>query len=403
MYSPMEAPYDDYYGPGYIPRRVSPEIYEPVGAYSSYAPRSYDQDYYHQAAPLWEDAVEYERYEDYPPPRTSFYRGGDYGVPRDTPTRRPPLGAPASKALIVGINYHDQGDRELYGSIRDALSIQKFLELQGWSRETENTRMLTDDHPKSWSSPSYRNIMEGLEWLTAGAKSGDALFFSFAGHATGSSEHGGEHDGLDEALLTIDGLRITDDVLYHHLVTKVPPGVTLTCVIDCGSGGNILDLPYTYEAKNMFQVHQKPGSCRTASSSHNTGRTIVFSGARLNSESTSQSGHKAILEGGACTNALISILATTSVQSWGELLLWMRQKMKQRGLHLAPQVSTNLPMDLDKTVALWPDGRAVEELPGCHELNPLLRIPQREERARDTRARERQPSMRKYNPHQPAW
>ena len=43
----------------------------------------------------------------------------------------------------------------------------------------QKSQELTDETPKK---PTYNNIIQGIEWLTGGAKSGDSLFIHFSGH-----------------------------------------------------------------------------------------------------------------------------------------------------------------------------------------------------------------------------
>merc|ERR1711862_592252 len=44
------------------------------------------------------------------------------------------------------------------------------------------------------------------------------------------------------------GGQILDDELYEHLVCAMPPGSTLTCLMDCCHSGTVLDLPYNFVA-----------------------------------------------------------------------------------------------------------------------------------------------------------
>ena len=60
-----------------------------------------------------------------------------------------------------------------------------------------------------------------------------------------------EEDGYDETLVPLDyntAGQIKDDDVFNTLVTKVPAGATLTCIMDCCHSGTVLDLPYKFVA-----------------------------------------------------------------------------------------------------------------------------------------------------------
>jgi hypothetical protein len=74
----------------------------------------------------------------------------------------------------------------------------------------------------------------------------------YSGHgAYVKDENGDEEDGYDETLVPVDYYKkgqITDDDVFKKLVSKMPEGATLTCLMDCCHSGTVLDLPYQYKA-----------------------------------------------------------------------------------------------------------------------------------------------------------
>ncbi|CAE7841680.1 casA, partial [Symbiodinium microadriaticum] len=171
---------------------------------------------------------------------------------------------PIRRALLIGINYHGQSG-ELKGCVCDTAVLRALLvEVYAWPSTPDSIRILTDDPstPESFQ-PTKRNIMFGLEWLTANTSPGDALFFSYSGHGSQQEDpHGIEEDGMNETILPVDFRRngmITDDEISERLVQTLPDGVRLTAVMDSCHSGTGLDLPYSWNAKkNMFEEETNP-------------------------------------------------------------------------------------------------------------------------------------------------
>jgi len=152
-----------------------------------------------------------------------------------------PNGNGKKKALLIGINYVGT-EGELHGCVNDVAKMKKYLKEQGYKNFLE----LTDDTRKK---PTRKNIIEGIQWLTAGAKSGDSLFLHYSGHGGQVEDlNGDEEDGYDSTLIPIDyktAGQIIDDDLYAMIAGTLPKGVHVTAIMDCCHSGSILDLPYT--------------------------------------------------------------------------------------------------------------------------------------------------------------
>uniref|UniRef100_A0A7S4FRG5 Peptidase C14 caspase domain-containing protein n=1 Tax=Eutreptiella gymnastica TaxID=73025 RepID=A0A7S4FRG5_9EUGL len=267
-----------------------------------------------------------------------------------------------SKAVLIGINYKDKTS-PLYGSVNDALCIEQFLASQGWNVDTRNCRLLVDDGRERCRMPTEKNILDALDWLTMDVNIGDALFFSFSGKGRQLST--AEDNGMTCGLLTCDGGTIDPYTLSELLVSRVPVGVQLTCIIDCYQGGFPFVFPFVYQPNNSMQVQRRPTSEREMD---DIGQIIVFS---VLSAKQGQ-GRSAAIDGGACTNALLSILAQAGKQSYGELLLWMQRKVRQRAITETPCIACNIQLNLEEEVSLWPSRKHIKPLPSCTELNPLL-------------------------------
>ncbi|MGE3541165.1 MAG: caspase family protein [Candidatus Tectimicrobiota bacterium] len=144
--------------------------------------------------------------------------------------------APAGRrrALCVGINQYPTAP--LYGCVADAETWQATLRHLGFSeiavlRDQQATRSA---------------ILAALTDLVTTSRAGDVVVFQFAGHGTqlpdmGSDEAEGDTPGQDEALCPIDfasGAFVIDDDI-GAIFTQIPPGVNLTCFIDCCHSGTI--------------------------------------------------------------------------------------------------------------------------------------------------------------------
>ncbi|KAI8922442.1 caspase domain-containing protein [Powellomyces hirtus] len=154
------------------------------------------------------------------------------------------------KALLVGVNYKGTKS-ELRGCINDVQNIKNFLTTKfGFPDTPQNMIVLTDDNPNMHFRPLRQNILQAMQWLVAGAKAGDSLFFHFSGHGSQQTDKDGdESDGTDETICPEDyqtAGQITDDMMNSIMVRPLAAGVRLTALFDCCHSGSSLDLPFTY-------------------------------------------------------------------------------------------------------------------------------------------------------------
>lgn len=158
------------------------------------------------------------------------------------------------KALLVGINYTNTKENELFGCINDILNMNEFL-IKYCNYLPENIRILTD---KTSILPTKDNIIKNIEWLTSDVNENDTLIFQYSGHGDyikDKNKKSDESDKRDERIIPIDALKngeIIDDWLYSNLVLKIPEKTNLWCFFDCCFSGTSLDLMYNciYKLKN---------------------------------------------------------------------------------------------------------------------------------------------------------
>ncbi|MBF8276787.1 MAG: peptidase caspase catalytic subunit p20 [Candidatus Brocadiaceae bacterium] len=143
----------------------------------------------------------------------------------------------AKKAFIVGINDYaptGPGGSDLRGCVSDARDMANTLVICGFP--TSGIRICTD------SRATKKGILDGLAWLTSGAKAGDSLVFHYSGHGSQVVDFNNEEpDGRDEILCPHDlnfatKVYILDDDI-RAIFSRLPSGVNLDVILDsCHSG-----------------------------------------------------------------------------------------------------------------------------------------------------------------------
>ncbi|KAJ9538064.1 hypothetical protein OSB04_030797 [Centaurea solstitialis] len=197
-------------------------------------------------------------------------------------------------------------------------------------------------------TPTRRNILTALEWLTRGCQSGDSLVFYYAGHGSHVPDgNGDEKDGFDEALCPVDysvSGKILDDEINAIMVAPLPHGATLHSIMDTCFSGTLLDLPflcridrggfYKWEDHHPSHVSSYGGTsggkaiCISACDDHqNSADTSAFTGNSI----------------GALTYSFIQAVQSARKLSYGDLLDNMRKIVRdahqQQGLN-APFASS---------------------------------------------------------------
>eukprot|EP00756_Hemistasia_phaeocysticola_P043634 Hpha_TRINITY_DN17212_c0_g1::TRINITY_DN17212_c0_g1_i1::g.17945::m.17945 len=163
----------------------------------------------------------------------------------------------ARRALLVGVDYTGQTGYARDGSASDIAAARELLRIQGNDSEV---RVLSDDYNcDAHGPPTREEILDGLRWLTSGARAGDCLFFLFAGHGGRTALGGGWYE---ETLLPVDHGTVgplSGSDLSGVLFQPLPPCCRLTAVIDCCRGGSPFDLPFGLPA--TARRHASAASC----------------------------------------------------------------------------------------------------------------------------------------------
>lgn len=185
---------------------------------------------------------------------------------------KPKLSIPKTKVLLIGNNYCGTPN-ELSGCVADIDHARAWF-LANVSATTRQLSFyeLSDSRQGAGKVVAGKqgmgtgaNILAGLAWLLAQAKTGDVLYVHYSGHGSqlvAGTADPGEVTGLQSTWVPVDyktfrggkskGL-ITDDEL-RALTAKVPAGVTLWVTSDSCFSGTVLDLRFNFTDTSSREV-----------------------------------------------------------------------------------------------------------------------------------------------------
>mmetsp|Transcript_26048 Transcript_26048/g.60482 ORF Transcript_26048/g.60482 Transcript_26048/m.60482 type:complete len:341 (-) Transcript_26048:284-1306(-) len=175
----------------------------------------------------------------------------------------PPRSNGKRRAVIIGINYVGQKDKQLTTCHADAMAMKQYLEEYEGFKEADMTILMDDGNH---TMPTKKNILKAFRRITRLSKPGDSAVIHYSGHGGSiKDQNGDEADGKDETLIPVDADKlgdvwfwgaeraphIVDDDILAMLVMRLKADVSLTCFMDCCFSGTVLDLPYRYKADGI--------------------------------------------------------------------------------------------------------------------------------------------------------
>lgn len=254
------------------------------------------------------------------------------------------------RALLIGINYIENPNNRLNGCINDIINIEK--KLRSTNPNLIEYRKLSDDQSNALLKPTRKNIIDGINWLVSGLKSGESVFFHYSGHGGLTRDTSkDEKSGFDSCIYPIANGKIemiTDDELRVMLVSKIPSGSKCFAVLDCCHSGSALDLRYMYSAPEYGKiiVSQDEKYPKT------TGDVLFLSGCQDNQTAADTVDIKNIPTG-ALTNALLDVWTTYGINIKFKYLLWdIRTSLKKAGYTQIPQLSCSNGIELSDQLKL---------------------------------------------------
>lgn len=239
-------------------------------------------------------------------------------------------------ALLVGINYIGTSN-ELSGCINDVSSMETKLASTGF----KNFIKLTD---KTLVKPTKSAILTAFtNLLRSGSKPGDLLCFFYSGHGSYILDtNGDEVDGRDEAIVSLDMNVVSDDELKAIIQKELKEGVTLIAIFDSCFSGSILDLKYMYNDSLNFDKYTEYDK------NLDTKGNVICLCSSTDNQTSAEAWVESKVRGALC--ACLTDVITDKNITWRNLLLGIRQVLKDSGYDQIPQLSSGKIMDMDTKV-----------------------------------------------------
>jgi hypothetical protein len=251
------------------------------------------------------------------------------------------------KAVFIGINYTGLPELELKGCINDSINTR--ILIQQLYPTCKDIKFITDTTD---TKPTRANILSAIDWLVAGLKPGQNVFFQFSGHGNRVLDtNKDEKSGYDSCIHPYNEQQleiITDDELRALLANRIPAGCKLFAVFDCCNSGTALDLQYIWQCPKpeMLTFQQDRKYSRTRGD-------VIFLSACRDEEYAMDTTNESGVPAGALTLALLHTWKTYRANIKYKHLLWdVRQYLTQRKYTQIPQLSSGGPLNSEEIMNL---------------------------------------------------
>jgi len=145
------------------------------------------------------------------------------------------------RAVLVGLNYHGLPPAwkipELFGCINDVFNMATLLQ-ECYGFDPAEIRAVVDSDPVT--KPTRTTVLQSIEWLCDGVRSGDSLFFYYAGHGSTLKVPGSQQRYDFSCLCLIDDLVLMSEIQGRF--GSLAQGTKIICVMDTSFGQDVLDL-----------------------------------------------------------------------------------------------------------------------------------------------------------------
>jgi hypothetical protein len=162
----------------------------------------------------------------------------------------------SKKAILIGINYSNDTNAELFGCINDVVSMKNVL-IDAYGYKNENIIVLRDDsddydaYNSQYKKPTREIILNTLKEVALESDDFSELWIHYSGHGTYLFDiEGDESDQYDEAIVPCDFRQngmIKDDELRNILdIVNCKTFITM----DCCHAGSSWDMQYKFPIYN---------------------------------------------------------------------------------------------------------------------------------------------------------
>lgn len=239
-------------------------------------------------------------------------------------------------ALLIGINY-EKTDCELFGCINDVNNINNLLKTQNF----KTIKILTD---LTEVKPTRNNILNEFTNMLINSVKGDILFLFYSGHGSYTIDaNSNERTGYDQMILPLDMNPIVDDELKNIINKYLKKDVLLIALFDSCFSGSVLDLKYQWmDSLDSNKLTENINENET------NGKVIMISGC-----SDIQTSADAVIDNknqGAMTWSFLNSFKDNI--TWRELLINMREKLKNSDYSQIPQLTSGSFFNIDSKVFL---------------------------------------------------
>lgn len=247
-------------------------------------------------------------------------------------------------ALLIGINYMGTTS-QLSGCINDVNNMKNIL-VDKFGYSANCITLMTDHSPLR---PTRSNIlnqlnqMVNLSFSRRNQEPVEEIWIHYSGHGSYIRDTSGdENDGQDETICPLDYSTsgfITDDEL-NRILQAINPKVRLITLFDSCHSGTILDLRYKYDLVNKrCNEDNKTNKINCAA--------ICISGCKDNQTSADAYGldNNSSFSGAMTSSFLHALKVTNYTGSISQIVLLMRDYLKQNGFTQIPQLTCSFLLD----------------------------------------------------------
>ena len=152
------------------------------------------------------------------------------------------------KAWLIGIDYLENSNISLRGSITDINNIRNML-IDAYKYNPENIVFLRDDVSTNFILPTRANILEQFKIMIEESKYLEEIWFHYSGHGSKMQDSECNSENI-EVIIPVDYKE--NGVIYDYEIIDFLKEIKCRILLffDCFHSGKICELPYIHEYVN---------------------------------------------------------------------------------------------------------------------------------------------------------